>query len=111
MKAAILAMTLVAGDAQAEVVNCPALHKGARLVGAGMYEGDQKEAELIGAARKVRGGFDADFGFSRGDVRWLACVYEPEVVHWYRLSPALTRCELKTRGATPGKVTATVRCK
>lgn len=111
MKAAILAVVLLASDAQAEMVECPAKHQGARLVGAGMYEGEQKEAELMGGARKVRRGVDADFGFNRGDVKWLACVYEPAAVRWYRLSPAATQCELKTREGAQGKVTAVVRCK
>ncbi|MCA1246983.1 STY0301 family protein [Massilia sp. MS-15] len=110
MKFAILSFSLIAYGAQAEVFKCPAVHQGARLIGAGMHEGRQKEAELMGASRKVPGGIDADFGFKHGDVKWLACQYEPKTVRWYRVSLAATRCELRQRGDAPGKVAATVRC-
>ena len=110
MKTALLALALVALDARAEVVECPARQEGARLVGAGIHEVNEK-VELMGAPRKVRGGVDADFGFYRGDVKWLACVYETGPVRWFRLSPEATKCELKQRDVAPKKVTATVRCK
>lgn len=58
MKAALLVLGLAAGMAQAEVIECSAKHQGARLVGASMYEGEQKEAELMGGRKKVRGGWD-----------------------------------------------------
>ena len=70
-------MGLIAGIARAEVIECPATHKGARLIGASMYEGERKEAELMGGRKKVSGGMDVDYGFNRGDVKWVACWYNP----------------------------------
>ena len=111
MKSLILAIGLLTVLAEAEVIECPAKHNDARLVGAAVYEGEQKEAELMGTARKVFSGIDADFGFNRGDVKWLACRYDPAAVRWYRMDPAATQCALKVRGTAGGKVTAVLRCK
>lgn len=110
MKTIILAIALAAGAAQAEMIECPAMHQGAQPVGGGMYEGDEK-VELMGGARKARGGVDADFGFNRGDVKWVACRYETNETLWIRVSPAATRCDLKKRGEAPAKVRVVVRCK
>jgi len=111
MKTLILAVGLLAVPAQAEVIECPVKHQEARLAGAGMYEGEQKEAELMGAPTRVPGGIDAEFGFNRSDVKWLACQYEGKVVRWFRVRAEVTRCDLEKREAARGKVTAKLRCK
>ncbi len=109
MSTLLLALAVAAGSAN-QVVECPATHQGKRLTGAGMYEGEDK-IELMGAPRRVQGGSDNDFGFNRGDVKWVACWYERSTPIWYRISPAVTHCDVKERGAAPGKVSAIVRCK
>ena len=43
MKAALLAIILVSGAVQAEAIECPAENSGARLIGAGIFEGDGKQ--------------------------------------------------------------------
>lgn len=111
MKSILLALGLVAGVANAEVIECPSEHRGARLIGASMYEGEQKKYELMGGRKKVAGGVDVDFGFNRGDVKWVACWYEPTTPRWYRVSLAATRCDLREREIMPGKMKAIVRCK
>lgn len=111
MKAAAFALVLLGGAGQAEVIECPAAHQGARLIGAGMHQGEQKEAELMGERKRVRGGIEAKYGFNRGDVKWVACWYAPATPRWYPVSPTATRCELKERETTPGRMTAVVRCK
>lgn len=111
MKVLILAITLTTGSALAEVIECPATHQGARLVGAGMYEGEQKEAELAGVRKRTQVGVDVEYGFNRGDVKWVACWYEPATPRWYRVSPAAIWCGLRERTERPGQVTAVVRCK
>jgi hypothetical protein len=110
MRTVILAVVLVAGTAHAELIECPAKHQNARLTNAGVYMREER-VELMGAPKRVPGGTDADFGFNRGDVKWLACQYETATVRWYRLSAKATRCELKKRGGARGKVTVTVLCK
>lgn len=111
MKSILLALCLVAGMANAEVIECPSKHQGARLIGASMYEGEQKKYELMGGRKEVAAGFDVHYGFNRGDVKWVACWYEPTTPRWYRVSPAATRCDLTEREVTPGKMKAIVRCK
>lgn len=110
MSAILLALAIAAGG-QHQVVECPATHEGKRLIGASMYEGAQKAAELMGGRKRVRGGVDVDYGFNRGDVKWVACWYEPATPRWYRITDAATKCDLKERDAGPRKVTAAVRCK
>lgn len=110
MKAAALVLGLAAGMAQAEVIKCSAKHQGARLVGASMYEGEQKEAELMGGRKKVRGGWDVEFGFHGGEVKWVACWYEPATARWHQVSPAAKRCDLKERTTKAAGVTAKVEC-
>lgn len=110
MKTAILTMALAASTAHADLVECPATQQGARLTNAAMYMREEK-VELMGAPRREPGGIDADFGFTRGDVKWLACKYEAATMRWYRLSAKATRCDLEKRGDAGGKVTATVLCK
>lgn len=110
MMTVALAIGLIAGSAPGQVVECPAEHEGARLIGAAMYHRDEK-AELVGGPQKVPGGFDVDYGFNRGDVKWVACWYKPKTPVWYRVSPAATRCHLTERTVSRGLVTAVVRCK
>lgn len=110
MSVVLLALSVAASGAH-QVIDCPATHQGKRLIGASMYEGAQKEAELLGGRKRVRGGVDVDYGFNRGDVKWVACWYEPTTPRWYPVNPAATRCDLKERDVAPRKVTATVRCK
>lgn len=97
--------------APVEIIDCPATHQGIQLIGASMYAGRQMEAELMGSRKKVNGGMNVDYGFSRGDVKWVACWYKPATPLWYQISPAATRCNLIERNVTSGKVRATVRCK
>lgn len=111
MIAALLVFGLAAGVAQAKVIECPATHQGARLIGAGMYEGEQKEIELMGGRQKVRGGWDVDYGFNGGEVKWVACWYEPATPLWRQVSPAAHRCDLKERTAASGQVAARVSCR
>lgn len=110
MRTAILTIAIAAGTAHAQLIECPAKHQDARLTNAGVYMREEK-VELMGAPRRVPGGTDADFGFNRGDVKWLACQYEGATVRWYRLSAKATRCDLKKRDDAHGKVKATVQCK
>ena len=110
MSAVLFALTVAASGAL-QIIECPATQQQKRLIGASMYEGAHKEAELMGGRKRVPGGVDVDYGFNRGDVKWVACWYEPATPRWYHVDPAATRCDLKERGEAPGKMTATVRCK
>lgn len=111
MKAALIAIILVSGAVQAEVIECPAKNLGARLVGAGMFEGNVKQYELMGEPKMVRGGHDVRFGFNGGEVRWIACWYEPATARWYRVSASAKHCILKQRKVESRQVTASVQCK
>lgn len=109
MKAAVLALGLVAVPAQAEVIECPSKHQGVPLLGAGMYEGPQKQYELMGERKEVRGGQDVDFRFDADKVKWVACWYRSDAPVWYQVRPGVTRCEVKERGAS-GQVVVRVSC-
>lgn len=111
MKTAILATAVLAGAVHAEVIECPAKHEGARLLGAAVYAGEDKRYELVGARKSVRNGMDAEYGFHRGDAKWVACWYEPETPKWYKVDYAVTSCVLKEREAPSGRVISVVRCK
>jgi len=111
MKAALLAIILVSGAVQAEVIECPAKNFGARLIGAGMFEGDGKQYELMGEPKMVHGAHDVRFGFNDGEVRWMACWYKPTTARWYRVSASAKHCVLKQRTAESRQVTASVHCK
>lgn len=107
----LLPLTLVAGAAHAEVIECPAQQAGARLLGAGMYEGKNKEAELIGDRKQMRNGQDIDFGFNGGEVKWVVCWYKPATPRWHQVSLEARHCALKERTSRQGKVSAKVICK
>jgi hypothetical protein len=109
MKAAILALGMAAVPAQAEVIECPLKHQGAPLIGASMYEGVQKQYELMGKRTEVRGGQDVDFKFDAGNVKWVACWYGLDTPVWYRVRPGVTRCDVRERGA-PGQVAVKISC-
>jgi hypothetical protein len=109
MSALLFALSVAAAPAP-QVIQCPPAHQGKRLTGAGVYEGQQR-IELMGAPRRVPGGIDTDFGFNHGEVKWLACWYEPATPVWHQISPKATRCELKQREPSSGRITAVVRCK
>jgi len=111
MKIALLAIILISGAVQAEVIECPAENFGARLIGAGMFEGDGKQHELMGEPKMVYGGHDVRFGFNGGEVRWIACWYQPTTARWYRVSPSAKHCILKQRKLESRRVTASVQCK
>ena len=111
MKAALLAIILVSGAVRAEVIDCPAKNSGARLIGAGMFEGDGKQYELMGELKMVRSGYDVRFGFNSGEVRWIACRYENTAARWYRVSASAKHCILKQRTVESRQVTASVQCK
>ena len=111
MSSLIFAMAMAAAAVRPEVIECPATHLGKRLVGAGMYAGEQKEAELMGGRKQVRGGVAVNFGFNSGDAKWVACWYEQSPPVWHRVRPAATQCDLTEREFAPGKVKAVVRCK
>jgi hypothetical protein len=111
MKAAVLALGLAAGLAQAEVIECPARHAGAPLLGASMYEGAQKQYELMGESKEVRGGLDVHFGFDAHKVKWLACWYgKGDVVEWRQVSAGATKCALRERKARGGEVSVRLSC-
>jgi hypothetical protein len=111
MKAALLAIILVSGAVQAEAIECPAENSGARLIGAGIFEGDGKQYELMGEPKMVPGGHDVRFSFNGGEVRWIACWYEPTTARWYRVSLSAKHCVLKQRTLESRRVTASVKCK
>lgn len=112
MRAAILAMCLAAGAAQAEVIECQSKHEGAPLVGGSMYDGPKREFELMGDRKEVRGGADVDYGFNGGEVKWLACWYGEEgKVLWRQVSAGAKKCALRERKARGGGVSVTVVCK
>lgn len=111
MKAALLAIILVSGAVQAEVIECPAKNFGARLIGAGMFEGDGKQFELMGEPKMVHSGHDVIFGFNDGEARRIACWYEPTTARWYRVSASAKRCILKQQTVESRRVTASVQCK
>ena len=111
MKTALLAIILVSGTVQAEVIDCPAKNSGVRLIGAGIFEGDEKQHELMGEPKMVHGGHDVRFGFNGGEVRWIACWYEATAARWYRVSPSAKHCILKQRTLESCRVTASVQCK
>lgn len=111
MKALIITAAMLASGAYAEVIECPAQERNARLIGASMYEGEKKEHELVGMSKEKPNGFDVEFGFNRGDAKWLACWYEPIEPKWYRVSAEATGCVLRQRQTLTGKVTAVVECK
>lgn len=110
MKAAVLALGLVAMPAQAEVIECPAKHQGVPLLGASVFEGPQKQYELIGERKEVRGGQDVYFILGADKMTWIACWYKPDAPVWYRVRPGATRCEVQKRGA-PGQVAVKVSCR
>jgi hypothetical protein len=109
MRVAALALSLVVGIAQAEVIECQQKHEGARLVGASIYEGPQKEHELMGGRKEVRGGQDVHFGFNGGEMKWLACWYKPATPVWLKVDSAAKRCDLRER-TVAGKVAVKVTC-
>jgi hypothetical protein len=112
MKTALLALGLVVGAAQAEVIECQPQLDGARLVGGSVYEGPQKEYELMGGRKDVRGGVDVDFGFRGGETKWLACWYGEEgKVTWRQVSAGVKKCALRERKARGGEVSVTLTCK
>lgn len=111
MKALILTAAVLAGAARAEVIECPAKYKGARLLGAAVYAGKDKQYELVGARTSVRNGVDAEYNFNRGDTKWVACWYAPATPKWHRIAPGITSCVLKERENRQRRVTAVVTCK
>jgi hypothetical protein len=111
MKAALLAVCLVAGIAHAEVIECSSTNLGARLLGAGMFQGEKKQYELMGEPMVVDGGHDVRFGFNDGDVKWVACWYEPATARWYWVSTRAKTCKLKERIVGRRQVQASVECR
>lgn len=111
LKAALFAVCMAAGVAHAEVIECPATNLGARLLGAGMFQGEKKQYELMGEPNVVRGGHDVRFGFNDGDVKWVACWYTPATARWYRVSTRARTCTLKERTVGPRQVQASVECR
>lgn len=76
-----------------------------------MFEGDEKQCELMGETKTVHGGHDVRFGFNGDGVRWIACWYEPTTARWYRVSASAKHCILKQRTLESHRVTASVQCK
>lgn len=122
MRAALL--LLLCGTAQAQVIECPATFpyapaplasdsKGiiepSRLSGGGAYLGELGgRGELRGDAKKVKGGFDVQFGFGAGEQKWFVCGYgrDGAIGSWRAIDVKATRCTMRQR--TRGDVT-TVR--
>lgn len=111
MKAALLLLALAAPSTSAETIVCPAAYMGSRLLGAGMYTGERKEFELMGGRKEVRGGWDVDFGFNTGEVKWVACWYAVDKVIWHQVSLDAKRCDLRQRTTAKAGTTAAVTCK
>jgi len=107
----LILAAVLGGTAQAEVVDCPKLHAGQRLVGAGMFHGANKDFELMGGRKKVLGGYDVDFGFNGGEVKGVACWYGKDTSRWYQVSPAAKQCDLRERTTTAGQVTVKITCR
>ncbi|WP_313703307.1 STY0301 family protein [Massilia sp.] len=109
MKAAILALGLALAPAQAEVIECPAKHQGVPLLGGSVYEGPQKQYELMGELKEVRSVQNGYFRFDADNVKWVACWYRPGAPVWHRVQPGVTRCEVQERGAL-GQLAVKVSC-
>lgn len=133
MRRALLLWVALAPAAQAQVIECPKFypwqdtpvaevpyqHKGqgfvakAKLSGAGMYAGELNgRGELMGDSKKVKGGFDVDFGFGR-EPKWLVCSYgtSGDIRWWEQIDAKATRCTLKLREGGQDPMSASLACK
>ncbi|HEX9173865.1 MAG TPA: STY0301 family protein [Telluria sp.] len=111
----LLVLLLLASAARAQEVECPKRLPGieapkARLTGAGMYQGAEKQYELVGERTNVAGGYDVQYGFRPNDIRWLACAYDEKYIWWEWMDPKTTSCKLQERKVAGG-VSVKLACK
>lgn len=133
MNKLILTSLLLASTAHAQGIECPKFypwqdtplsevpheHKGkgivakAKLTGASMYAGEMGgQGELHGDRKKVRGGWDVQYGFAPRDARWLVCSYGGgDITWWEQLSTKATRCKLEVRETGGDPMSAKLACK
>jgi hypothetical protein len=132
MKTLLLALLAVStSTTYAQVIECPKFypwqdtrlaevppqHKGtgllakSRLAGASMYTGELGgQAELQGDGKKVKGGWEVNYGFASGDARWLVCSYGAQITWWERMDPKATACKLEVREGGRDPASAKVTC-
>lgn len=130
---ALLFACLIAPVAHAQTIECPKFypwqdtpltevpyqHKGkgvvakAALSGAGMYTGELGgRGELQGDGKKVKGGWDTEFGFGT-EPRWLVCRYgkSGDIAWWEQIDSKATRCTLRQRDASRDPMDVKLTCK
>lgn len=130
---ALLFACLLAPAVHAQVIECPKFypwqdtplaevpyqHKGkgivakAKLSGAAMYTGEMGgQGELQGDGRKVKDGWDVDYGFGP-EPKWLVCTYgkSGDVTWWEQIDSKVTRCSLKVREGGRDPMNVKLACK
>ncbi|MFL6672895.1 MAG: STY0301 family protein [Massilia sp.] len=107
----LLAGLLLAGAAQAQVVECPQTIKEApavNLTGGSMYDGPNHEYELIGTPKGAKG---RHYGFDGRAVKWLACWYGRDgKVAWWKMDAKATSCSVGEQRKA-GRVSVRAVCK
>jgi hypothetical protein len=133
MRAALLFLLALAPQAHAQVVECPKFypwedtvlaevpyrHQGkgvvakGRLRGATAYTGEfNGQAELQGMRKDVKGGFDVQYGFAPGELKWLVCTYGGgDIAWWEQLDSKVTSCKLSVRKAGTDPLDVRMTCK
>lgn len=143
MKILMCAALVLSSIANAQPIECPKLFpakdtalpelapgnvgkvrvRQAHLSFAYMYFGDLfGEQTLVGPeAKKVKGGWDSEYGFSPQDTNWLICRYggsswgSGDIELWQKVPPNVTSCVLKVRQVSephsPAGWTAKAICK
>ena len=78
-----------------------------------MFTGEiNGRGELMGDSKKVKGGFDVDFGFG-AERKWLVCSYGSggDIRWWEQIDVKATRCTLKLREGGRDPMSAALTCK
>lgn len=93
MRTILLICLLLVPRVQAQTVECPRVSQGTKLTGAGAYF--DKQTEIQGARREVKGGYDIDLPLNTA---WLVCEYGA-LQAWKEVKPKpkINSCRLRVR--------------